>query len=108
MLEIITFCDPDDLEEIAGLSRKELWDNNFNLDDCDSVMIINEERLPLIFEKDEWGYESWHPQNDLYELFYDDKISRALFDILESWENYCVGCHYTKYDGKIYISKHHA
>ena len=104
----VQFCDVDELEEITGLTHEELWEHNFNLDDCDAVMIIDENILPLEFKESEFGYKYWTPAEDLYGLYYDNKIDRALFDILDNWENYCVGCNYTKYNGKIYVSKHHA
>lgn len=104
----VQFCDVDELEEITGLTHEQLWDNYFDLDDCDAVMIIDEDALPLKFDESEFGYKYWTPVDDLYTLMYDGKLDRCLWDILESWENYCVGCHYTKYNGKIYVSKHHA
>lgn len=109
----VTFCDVDDLEEITGLTHDELWKNGFNLDDCDAVMIIDEKDLPLKKEET-WTYSDgtsdyeWIPSDDLYSLYYEDKINPALYDLLDNWENYCVGCWYTKYNGKVYVSKHHA
>ena len=109
----VTFCDVDDLEEITGLTHNELWKNGFNLDDCDAVMIIDEKDLSLkkvetlTYANGTPEYK-WVPEEDIWDLYWTNKISRGLYDILDNWENYCAGCWYTKYNGKVYISKHHA
>lgn len=108
MITNVQFCDVNDLEGITGLSHNELWKHDFNLDDCDAVMILDENLLPLEQDIDEYGNTSWQPVDNLWSLYWDNKISASLYDVLNSWENYCVGCHYTKYNGKIYVSKHHA
>lgn len=43
----ITLCDVSELEDITGLTHDELWDKGFNLDDCDAVMILDADALPL-------------------------------------------------------------
>lgn len=104
----VQFCDVDELEEITGLTHEELWDHHFNLDDCDAVMILDEDALPLEFHDEGKYCQYWELADDLFSLYYNDKIDRCFCDILEDWGNYCVGAHYTKYNGKVYISKHHA
>lgn len=106
MIENITFCTVDDLEELTGLTHKELWEYGFNLDDCDGVMILDGDALPLKMYEDFYGIHYYLDIN-LWEYYYDGKISYVIYDILANWENYSAGCNYTRYDGKIYVSKHH-
>lgn len=108
MIVNLQLCDVSDLEVATGLSHNELWDNGFNLDDCDCVLIVDESALPVSKVTDDFGYEHWRPSKDLYTLYYEDDISGTLYSILNEWEDYCVGSHYTKYNGKVYVSKHHA
>lgn len=137
MIKDLTFFeDAKELEELTGLSHEELWDNGFNLDDMDWGFVVEGDdwfvKKEYHWAEDtrrkynEYGKDSWYltdqekrlmeellkdPMYDVeyeYELNYDKKIPYYLDFLLSQMANYCVGYHPTTYNGKTYVTLHHA
>ncbi len=85
---VVFFSEPEDLEELTGLTHEELWDNGFNLDDMDWGIETNEE----------WKEGAHYSRNAPY---YRDWM-------LNRMGSHCVGYHHTEYKGKHYYTVHHA
>lgn len=82
MIKEIAFFSPKDIESITGLSREELWDKGFVLDDMDFGFILDEDPL--------------------------DSAPFYVHWLLSSAENYCVGYEHVELDGRHYYTIHHS
>lgn len=105
-----TFFDKvNELEEITGLTEKELWEKGFNLDDLDCGFCIAEEEPFTLEEYEELGYTRFRWKNDIEELYYNSKeVPFSMHKLLWDWENHCVGYDLARYDGKVFVLLHHA
>lgn len=82
MIKEITFFSPKDIEAVTGLSRENLRDAGFVLDDMDFGFILDE------------SPEDAHP-------FY-------VYWLLTNAESYCVGCEHVELNGLHYYTVHHS
>lgn len=100
MVSSITFFHTEeDLEHMTGLSRSDLWNHGFNLDDMDWGIMSPE---PLV---------EYYPDEDGYELIDNIHYNRDKpyeHQLLEWMDNYCVGFCHTEFKGKHYYTLHHS
>ena len=86
MVENVTFFDNEkDLSALTGLTRDELWDNGFDLDDMDFGIMTNREWFDLSEGNDPY-YREW---------------------IINRMDNHCAGIQYTEYNGRHFYTVHH-
>jgi hypothetical protein len=87
MLNITFYEGSADLQELTGLSYKELWEAGFNLDDMDFGIVCDVE-----LGEDWWSngapYYSWW--------------------LLDRMDSHCVGYNHVEYNGKHYYTVHHS
>lgn len=96
MVNLIAFQTSEDLEKITGLSRDELWNVGFNLDDWDAGF---QSDVKLHSKGDKCGvYEC--------DLEYNDDC--PAYWLMMQMSNYCIGADYVEYKGKHYYMVHHA
>ncbi len=106
MFNLVAFQVSWELEELTGLTRDELWDVGFDLDDwdigfqCDKPIF---EHVPV--EKTSFWDGSKYTDYEMNLLDYDDCPVNWLASQLY---NYCVGPSYTFYNGKHYYLAHHS
>ena len=134
MIRNLTFFETTkEIEELTGLSHDQLWEHGFNLDDMDWGFAIDGEdwfiKEPYYWAQDirdkvnnEWeiitDYDqrildaiAKDPDYDLeYEtvINYDKEIPYWLERLLDMMEAYCVGYSVATYNGKTYVTQHHA
>jgi hypothetical protein len=95
MVNMVMFTTEEELEELTGLNRDELWDAGFNLDDwdcgfaCDKVLHDVEGTDPETGEIT----ADWHKEG---------------YWLISRMENYCVGARHVEYKGKHYYMTYHA
>ena len=82
MIKDITFFSPRDIESVTGLSRDELRNKGFNLDDMD---------FGFVFDDDAFGSIPFY-------------IRWLIFEA----ESCCCGYNYVEYDGRHWYTVHHA
>ena len=137
MIRNLTFFDnAEEIEKLTGLSHNELWEHGFNLDDMDWGFAIDGEDwfvkreyhwaqnlrdkmkdkdgdcwFLTDLEKDLWKDIKDDPDYDLeYEMVRNEEVDFPgwLDRILDMMADYCVGYSVAVYNGKTYITQHHA
>lgn len=101
MVKLITFETEKELEELTGLTQKDLWNVGFNLDDWDigfqSDTKLHEDPSPEDIESGDFcGWELLVP------------FDSPAHWLMNQMNNYCVGAEYVFYKGKHYYTVHHA
>lgn len=93
MINLTMFTTEEDLMKLTGLSRDELWDNDFNTDDWDVGFVSDVPLTTTEYDKDcgEWK----EPVDDAYWL-------------VHRMEEYCVGYTHIEFKGRHYYMVHHA
>lgn len=103
MVNITMFTKTSELCELTGLTREQLWDAGFNLDDWD-VGLCCDQRLHRSPTQEELAdpCEYYDPESLITDW---DSEGHWLFSMMD---NYCAGPSYTKYGEKHYYLVHHA
>lgn len=137
MITNITLFDTvEEIEKLTGLCSDELWEKHFNLDDMDWGFCVDGDDW-FIREEHHWAqeirrkYEECGKHLELLDDFegpfmkhlledpnYDveyswhldeeKEIPFSLTFILDRMESYCVGYSVAVYNGKTYVTLHHA
>lgn len=94
MINLTMFTTEEDLMKLTGLSRDELWDNDFDTDDWD-VGLVSDVPLTTMVHDDDDDYDYEEPVDDAYWL-------------VRQMENYCVGYAHIEFKGRHYYMVHHA
>lgn len=101
MVSSITFFHTaEDLEHMTGLSRSDLWNHGFNLDDMDWG-IVSPEPLADHYPSEDGYYETTGS-------IYYNKDKPYEYQLLTWMDNYCVGFCHTVFKGKHYYTLHHS
>lgn len=87
MLNITFYEGSADLQELTGLSYKELWEAGFNLDDMDFGIVCDVELV-----------EDWWSNGAPYYSWW----------LLDRMDSHCVGYNHVEYNGKHYYTVHHS
>lgn len=102
MVHLIAFdTEEEELMQLTGLTRDELWDVGFDLDDWD-----------IVFQSDIKLHREL-TEEELEDDDYDRGEIIADYDLPAYWlmsqlTNYCVGPSYVEYKGKHYYLAHHS
>ncbi len=101
MTENLTFFESvEDLEKLTGLSRDELWENGFDLDDMDWG--FRSDNCYVKECKDEFGCSFWGYRDD-------EGTPEFIHTLLFLWmDSYCVGFRHTEHNGKHYYILYHS
>ena len=103
---IIFFDDVKDLKKLTGLTSEELWNLGFNLDDMDCGFCTDAVGcFEVESQESEYCGRVWNWKHNLY---YNDDMPSAIYRILTDWDNYCAGYNLAFYNGKVYVTLHHA
>lgn len=95
MINLQMFTTEADLMKLTGLSRDELWENDFDLDDWDVGFVSDVPLTTTYHDDDDGDYEYEDPVDDAYWL-------------VRQMENYCVGYEHVEFKGRHYYMVHHA
>lgn len=97
MINLQMFTTEEDLMKLTGLSRDELWDNDFDLDDWDVGFVSDVPLTAIVHDCDDYGdHDEWEePVDDAYWL-------------VRQMESYCVGYTHVEFKGRHYYMVHHA
>ena len=96
MIELKMISTEEDLIKETGLTRDELWDAGFNLDDWDTCFVSETRLVEEATKGDyEYGYEYGEPIDDAYWL-------------IRRMEGYCEGLREVNYAGKYYYTVYHS
>lgn len=99
MINLQMFTTEEDLMKLTGLSRDELWENDFDLDDWDVGFVSDVPLTTTYHDDDDGGYDD----NDEYEEPVDDA-----WWLVHQMEGYCVGYEHVEFKGRHYYMVHHA
>lgn len=86
MMKLIMFNTTEDLKKLTGLSRDELWDAGFDLDDWD-VGFQTDEPMPNGYDTGGTGVSAW---------------------LTMKMDDCCCGYKETEYNGKYYYMVYHS
>ena len=100
MVKLVAFDTEEDLMKLTELSRDELWDAGFDLDDWDAGF-QSEIKLHEDPSKEDIKARCYYEG----ELLYDNS---PCYWLVQQMSNYCVGASYIEYGGKHYYMVHHA
>lgn len=93
MINLTMFDTEEDLMKLTGLTRDELWDNDFDTDDWDVGFVSDVSLTTTEYDKDCGEWEE--PVEDAYWL-------------VRQMESYCVGYTHVEFKGRHYYMVHHA
>lgn len=99
MINLQMFDTEEDLMKLTGLSRDELWDNDFDLDDWDVGFVSD---VPLTVTR---------RNDDDYDGEYDGEWEEPIKDaywLVVQMESYCVGYTHIEFKGRHYYMVYHA
>ena len=105
IIDLTYFTEEEELEELTGLNRDQLWDAGFDLDDWDFGF-----RTKTKIHKDvdvEYGY---YDSDDTYTETHIE-LADEYGDYYYLWnfiEGNCVGCKATFYNGYWYYMEYHS
>jgi hypothetical protein len=113
MIRDLTFFNSvEDLEQLTGLSRNELWEHGANLDDWDYGFCCSQQlHKEVSEEKEKYEIDSWdEPAEDgkYYKTYNTYDYDDPTYQLMQSAENYCVGWNHFTVDGKHYYTVHHS
>lgn len=97
MINLTMFTTEEDLMKLTGLSRDELWENDFDLDDWDVGFVSDVPLTTIVHDYDDYDDDDeWEePVDDAYWL-------------VRQMENYCIGYAHIEFNGRHYYMVHHA
>lgn len=99
MINLQMFTTEKDLMKLTGLTRDELWDNDFDLDDWDVGFVSDVPLTTTMHYDDDGDYE--------HEDEFEEPVDDAYW-LVRQMENYCVGYEHIEYRGRHYYMVHHA
>lgn len=97
---LLFFENSNDLSELTGLSREELWKNGFDLDDMDFGFRIKAIKIEKIKGEE---YE-----DERYDVSPSADLPSYLEQLLLWMGNHCVGYKCVPYGEYVYFTLHHA
>lgn len=117
MINLQMFTTEEDLMKLTGLSRDELWDNGFDLDDWD-VGFVSDVPLTTIVYDDDYDDDDEYEEpiddddyddddDDLGDYDYEEPVDDAYW-LVRQMENYCIGYAHIEFKGRHYYMVHHA
>lgn len=99
MINLTMFQTEKDLMKLTGLTRDELWDNDFDLDDWDVGFVSDVPLTNTVHDEDDGDYE--------HENEFEEPVDDAYW-LVRQMENYCVGYEHIEHKGRHYYMVHHA
>lgn len=108
MIKKITFFEPNDLEEMTGLTHEELWDVGFNLDDIDFGIVVEGDALDEQREEKCLDYYGNDYTRTYREAKWDNETPYYVWWLINHMGNHCVGYEYCDYNGKHWYTVHHS